>query len=228
VRAFGFIAVFLEDIIPYTFLIGLALAAVGWVALLVTAYRVRVWWGLGVTAFPPAAVGFVAKHAKKSAVPLLLLALGVLLAAGPTLYVRLRPIDLGPRERVVGGETHLTLTGWDQKDYAVLGRKPEVVVLQMANPDVTDATLWYLKGMTRLRELDLNGTRVTDAGLEALRGLPALETLRLRDTGVTDTGFRDSLATMAALRQLDLRGTKVTAAAVQAWRDAVPGRKVMK
>jgi Leucine rich repeat len=224
----GLLAVVHDDIFPYVFLTGLALAALGWVALLVTAFRVRVWWGLGVTVFPPTGLAFVVKHARKSAIPLGLLALGAVLAAGPTLYVRLLPIDLGPRERVVGGETHLTLTGWDRKDYSMLSRKPEVVVLQMANPDVTDATLSHLTRMTRLRELDLNGTQITDLGLEALRGLPALQTLRLRDTGVTDAGFRDSLAGMGALRQLDLRGTKVTREAVQAWRDAAPGRKVMQ
>ena len=130
--------------------------------------------------------------------------------AGPPLYVRLIPIDLGPRERLVGGEVHLTLTGWDRGDYSVLTRKPDAVILQMANPDVTDATLSYVKGMSRLRELDLNGTKITDLGLSALQGLPALETLRLRDTGVTDAGFRDVLATSETLKQLDLRGTKVS------------------
>jgi hypothetical protein len=218
----------IEDYIPYVYLTGLALVVIGWVALLVMAFRVRVWWGMGVLAFPPAALVFAARHAKKAAIPLGVLLLGVLLAAGPPLYVRLRPIDLGPRERVVGRETHVTLTGWDQKDYSVLDRKPEVVVLQMANPDVTDATLEHLKGMSRLRELDLNGTKVTDAGLATLRGLPALESLRLRDTAVTDKGFRDSLATMETLRQLDLRGTGVSREAVQEWKEAKQGRKVLQ
>jgi hypothetical protein len=218
----------LEDVIPYVFLAGLALLFVGWVALLVTAFRVRVGWGVGVLVFPPAALVFVSKHPKQSRIPVGLLLLGALLAAGPPLYDLLRPIDLGPRERVVGGETHLTLTGWDRKDYSVLGRKPEVVVLQMANPDVTDETLAYLKGMSRLRELDLSGTKITDAGLAMLRGLPALESLRLRDTGVTDEGFRDSLATMEKLRLLDLRGTKVSSDAVEKWKVTKSGRRVLQ
>ena len=101
------------------------------------------------------------------------------------------PIDLGPREKIVDGQRHITLTGWDRKDYGFLGSKRDVVVLQMANPDVTDQTLEHLKGMNRLKELDLNNTQVTDAGLKVLSDLPALATLRLKNTKVTDQGFQD-------------------------------------
>jgi hypothetical protein len=218
----------LEDYIPYFFLTGLALAALGWLALLVTAFRVRVWWGLGLLVFPPLALEFLVRHGPRSAIPARMLMIGAVLAVGPPLYTRLRPIDLGPRERVVSGETHLTLTGSDLKDYSVLAKKTQVVVLQMANPDVTDATLEYLKGMSHLKELDLNGTRVTDAGLATLKGLPALETLRLRGTKVTDAGFRDSLAGMESLKQLDLRETQVSRDTVKAWREAKEGRRAMQ
>ncbi|WP_406695023.1 leucine-rich repeat domain-containing protein [Singulisphaera sp. Ch08] len=218
----------LEDFFPYLFLMGIGLAIIGWLALLVVAFRVRMRWGFGVMLFPPAALAFMFSYTKKALIPIGLMLVGGVLVAGPPLYVRLIPIDLGPREKQVGGELHLTLTGWDRKDYSVLTRKPATVILQMANPDVTDATLSYVKGMSRLRELDLNGTKVTDLGLAALQGLPSLETLRLRDTGVTDAGFRDVLATSETLKQLDLRGTAVTREAVRAWKDAKPGRRVMQ
>jgi len=42
------------------------------------------------------------------------------------------------RERLVDGQAHLTLTGWDRDDYSVLQARPQTVVLQMANADVTD------------------------------------------------------------------------------------------
>ena len=97
--------------------------------------------------------------------PLVLVVLGLLVAATPAVYTLFVPLDLGPREKLVDGERHLTLTGSDRKDYSVLKLKPDVVVLQMANPDVTDQSLESLKEMKALQELDLNGTQVTDAGL---------------------------------------------------------------
>src|SRR5208337_307119 len=81
-------------------------------------------------------------------------------------------IDLGPREKIVDGQRHITLTGWDRNDYTFLGSKQDVAVLQMANHDVTDRTLELLKGMNALKDLDLDNTQVTDAGLKILKDLP--------------------------------------------------------
>lgn len=165
---------------------------------------------------------------RKGIVPLGLIALGVVITGFPPLYRIVVPIDLGPHERIVEGKRHITLTGWDRKDYALLGSKHDVAVLQMANPDVTDQTLEHLKGMNRLEELDLNNTQVTDSGLKILRDLPELATLRLQNTRVTDQGFQESLANKATLMQLDLRGTQVSREAVQAWRKAKEGRRAMR
>jgi energy-coupling factor transporter transmembrane protein EcfT len=218
----------MENIFPSVFLGGLALAAVGFLALVVIAFRVRWWWGLSSLLFFPIAFVFALKHFRRSRIPLGMIVLGLVMAGFPPAYTRLMPIDLGPRERIVGGETHVTLTGWDRSDYSFLTRKPEIVVLQMANADVTDATLSYLKDMKRLRELDLNDSGVTDAGLAALAGLPTLESLRLRNTKVSDKGLADSLARLDGLKQLDLRGTDVSREAVQSWRDAKPGRRALQ
>jgi Leucine-rich repeat (LRR) protein len=160
--------------------------------------------------------------------PLIALGLGLFLLAGPPVYMLLVPIDLGPRDKVVAGERHLTLTGWDRKDYSELTKRPDVVVLQMANPDVTDATLAYLKGLDRLKELDLNDTKITDEGLKILKDLPALATLRLKNTKITNAGFRDALAGKESLRQLDLTGTAVDRETVEAWKKAKPGRRAMQ
>lgn len=218
----------MDNYLPFVFLFGLAVTGVGFLALLVTAFRVRVWWGLLLFVFPPTALVFAAKHFRKAATPLGVVLAGVLITATPPVINRLLPIDLGPRERVVDGELHLTLTGWDRKDYSVLRQKPQTVVLQMANPDVDDRTLRYLTGMDRLRELDLNGSRVTDAGLTVLRSIPSLATVRLRDTLVTDAGFQESLSRMEALKRLDLRGTKVSREAVKAWKDGGSGRTALQ
>jgi hypothetical protein len=168
------------------------------------------------------------RHWRKGIVPLGLIGLGLVITGFPPLYRLAVPIDLGPRESIVGGQRHITLTGWDRKDYALLGSKRDVAVLQMANPDVTDLTLEHIKGMNRLEELDLNDTQVTDAGLKILRDLPALATLRLKNTRVTDQGFQESLAGKETLMQLDLRGTQVSRESVDAWRKAKEGRRAMR
>jgi Leucine Rich repeats (2 copies) len=176
-------------------------------------------------------IGFVVRafrHWRKGLLPLGMIAIGLAITAFPSAYTLLAPIDLGPRDKMVDGERHLTLTGWNRKDYGVLGSLHDTVVLQMANPDVTDRTLNYLKGMTALKELDLNNTQVTDAGLIVLKGLPALQSLRLKNTKITDRGFRDILAGKETLNQLDLTGTEVDRETAQAWRSAKPGRRVLR
>ena len=158
--------------------------------------------------------------------------LGVAVAAAPFVINRFYhfSVDLGPLETNVNGELHITLTGWQPKDmdYLVLKQRPETVVLQMANPDVTDATLDYLTGMTQLRELDLNDTKVTDAGLATLAKIGTLTIVRLKSTAITEDGFREHLMPLAGLRELDLRGTKVTSATVREWRAAQPDRRALR
>lgn len=218
----------MDNILPYVFLSGLAVAAIGLVGLMAAGFQERWAWGLGIVAFPPAGLVFALRHPRRSAWPASVMALGLALVAAPILYNRLVPIDLGPRERVVDGEVHLTLTGWDRKDYSILGRMPDVVVLQMANPDVDDAALRHVAGMSRLRELDLDGTAITDEGLRSLSGLERLESLRLRNTAISDAGFREVLAPMASLKRLDLTGTRVGRDSVREWREAKPGRRALQ
>ncbi|WP_165220561.1 hypothetical protein [Aquisphaera insulae] len=165
---------------------------------------------------------------RKGLAPLGLIALGLALITFPAIYRLLMPIDLGPRERIVDGERHITITGWDRKDYGWLGSKRDVVVLQMANPDVTDATLQGLRGMDRLKELDISNTAVTDAGLDVLKDLPALATLRLKNTKVTDGGFKGALGGKESLMQLDLSGTGVGKETVDEWKKARAGRRALR
>jgi hypothetical protein len=218
----------MEAYYPYMFLIGLGLAVIGFLGLVVLAFRHRIVWGVGVVVFPPLSLVFGLRHLSRCLVPLLFLLLGTATAAFPALVTRLAPVDLGPRDKIVESERHLTLTGWDRHDYTILRAKPDAVVLQMANPDVTDDTLALVKGMTKLRELDLNDTRVTDKGLESLKGIESLETLRLRKTKVTDAGFNEVLNKLPALRQLDLRETAIDPELVKSWREAKEGRRAMR
>ena len=56
----------------------------------------------------------------------------------------------------------------------------------MDNPQVTDAGLVHLKGLTSLEGLVLNGTEITDAGLVHLKDLANLKGLNLQGTDVSD------------------------------------------
>jgi hypothetical protein len=99
----------------------------------------------------------------------------------------------------------------------------------MANPDVTDATLDHLAGMTKLRELDLTDSKVTDEGLAKLAGLPALEVVRLARTAVTDAGVRTHVLSIKTLKEIDVRGTKVETKTLREWKNADPQvRKYLK
>jgi len=207
---------------------GLAVAALAWVWLIIRAFRKHRWWGFSSLVIPPVGLVFAARHPRKGTAPLGLFLLSLLVAATPALYTLFVTLDLKPRDKLVNGQRHLTLTGWNRKDYSLLKLNPDVVVLQMANPDVTDETIEALKGMKELQELDLNGTQVTDAGLRVLKDLPALAALRLARTKVTDQGFRDTLFSKGSLMNLDLSGTQVSRETLQAWHEAKPGRRGLR
>lgn len=164
---------------------------------------------------------------RRPLIPLSVLVLGLLVAGAPSAISRLFPIDLGPRDKMVNNDRHLTLTGWDRTSYDVLRDKTDTVQLQMANPDVTDQTLQLLKGFDRLKVLDLNDTKVTDQGLKVIGSLPTLETIFLERTGVTDAGAKECLLNHPTLRVYWLRSTKVTPEMADEIKAAKPGRRVM-
>lgn len=162
---------------------------------------------------------------KKIVPPICLLLFGIVLLAAPAVLTRTLSVSLGPRERMVDGERHLSLTGWDGSSYTFLQTKTDTTVLQMGNADVNDETIKLLSRLSRLRELDINDSSVTDAALATLAQLPSLETLRLRGTKVTDAGFREHLMNSATLNQLDLRQTEISAELVDEWKSVNQSRK---
>jgi len=199
---------------------GVVLGLIAFLWLVTRAFRTHVAWGLVCLLFPPAVVLFGVLYFRKLTGPLMLSLAAVILMGGTIglgAFLGRHP-SLGPRERLVDGELHVTLTGWDRTDYSLLQTKPDAVVLQMANSDVTDETLRYLQGMSRLRDLDLNDSQITDAGLPLLSQLPALQILRLRKTRITDQAFREHLAGKGSLLELDLRQTAVTSKTLRAWK----------
>jgi hypothetical protein len=195
------------QILEYTFFAGVAVVVLAIVLMLGVVFQ-RKW--------------------KRLWVPLMIGVGGIVIAVAPAVYTQaILQIDLGPREKIVDGQRHLTLTGWDGESYEFLQTKTDTVVLQMANPAVDDNVLRNLKHWHELRELDLNDTLVTDAGLEQLELLTTLVVLRLRNTKISQEGLERLLTQLTEVRQLDVRGTQVDAEWVQAWKAERPGRRVL-
>jgi len=208
---------------------GFTLAAAGYVWLLHRAFAANQLWGTFIFFLPPLALVYCLVSLRRTWAPLMVLLLGAAVVAAPhgIKYYQRSYVDLGERLKVVGDEQHVTLTGWDKTDYGLLEKLPDTVVLQMANPDVTDETLKHLQGLSRLRELDLNDTQVTDAGLKLVAQLPALQQLRLRGTRITDAGFRESLMPLELLRNVDVTGTGVKGSTLREWKKTRPGREYL-
>jgi hypothetical protein len=217
-----------EDYLFLASATGIALFLTSWVWLVMVSWRRRPAWGWAVLVFPPAGLLFAINHFPAARRPFILGLIGLAMTAGPPIANRLLPVDLGPRDTLVDGERHVTLTGWNRQDYGLLIGRSDIVVLQMANPDVNDETLRLLGDLTQLRELDLNNTKVTDSGLALLTDLPALERLRLAHTQISERGFREHLMPHPNLVELDLRGTEVTKDTVSEWRAAKPGRRALR
>ncbi|MFN8855650.1 MAG: hypothetical protein ACK50P_08795 [Planctomycetaceae bacterium] len=210
-----------EQYATLAFVVGLILIAVGLLWLIIRAFRQRPLLGLGSVLFPPALIPFAYRHRQSLKIPLRVLLLGSVLAGGALAAGRWhgRYPPLGEREKMVDGERHLTLTGWDRKDYALLQDKTDTAVLQMANLDVNDEVVKVLKDFSRLRELDLNGSQLTDEGLARVAALPKLEILRIRATRVTDEGFQKYLFDKPTLHQLDARETVISAKSLRDWKN---------
>lgn len=200
----------------------------GYLWLWLRAYREHRLWGLGGFLVVPLLVFlFRAKRSPSGPSWLMLLGLAaVAVAFGTNLYERYFP-NLGPLDRLVEGERHLTLTGWNRNDYSFLSMTQDVVVLQMANRDVDDAVLKRVAGNAGLKKLDVANSSITDGGLAALTGLAKLESLVLSNTQVTTAGVEKLLAALPSLKLLDVRGTSVDPELLRKWRDAAPGRRVL-
>jgi hypothetical protein len=216
-----------EEHALYIFALGAVVALLGLLWLYVRAFREGVAWGLAVLLVPPVAVVFIIRHFRKAIGPICLLVLAGLIGATPYAvnYYEQHFMPLQPYEQMVDGELRITVTGLTDFDYATLKKKLDTVVLQMANPEVDDQTLEYLKGMEKLRDLDLNGTRITDQGLAILATLPNLKTLRLARTKITDDGFRTHLLGKETLVHLDLTSTEVKGKTKREWKKHRPAER---
>lgn len=200
---------------------GLACAILGYLWLVVRAFRTHAGWGLAALLLPPVGgAAFALSHARRVAGPIALLIAGILITASPIAINRFMPVKKEEIKNVTAGETDLTITGMAGYDYATLRDKTDLTVLQMANPDVTDAHVENLRGLGKLKRLDLSDTAVTDAAIPVLAALPALEDVKLARTKVSDAGVKRLLAEAKRLRAIDVRGTEVKSATLRDWKNA--------
>jgi cytochrome c553 len=101
----------------------------------------------------------------------------------------------------------------------------QLVWLDLARSQVTDAGLASVAKMPYLERLHLENTKVTDAGLAKLAGLQALEYLNLYGTKVTDRGIAQ-LGGSKGLKKLFVWQTGVTKAGAKALEGKVAGLSV--
>ena len=206
---------------------GLLLLLVGLLWLIAQAYRSRGIFlaALLVLTTPVGPLLYGLIHFSKSLKPLIVILAGLLIGAAPFAFSHGLELlmGLGERERLIAGERHLALTGWDRPDYSILSSRVDVVVLEMANPDVDDETLKLLLPLTKLRELTLNDSLISDEGLNFLRQLPDLESLRVARTKISKDGVVEFLADPPAkLKELDVSGNSIPASALRKWKNQEP------
>jgi hypothetical protein len=201
--------------------VGLALLAIGYLWLMVRAFRTGFWWGLAALLLAPlGGLVYAVVHRRRALGPVLVMLLGGLVAASPIAINRLVPTKQDELKNLTTGETDLTITGLGGYDYASLRTKTDLTVLQMANPDVTDADVEHLRALTNLKRLDLSDTSITDKSISVLASLPTLEDVKLARTKLTDDGVKKLLAEAKRLRAIDLRGTDVKTATLRDWKNA--------
>ena len=201
------------------------LSALAWLTAL--SWKARgILFALLVMFFTPAGqITYGVLHFRKAKSPLLLLLAGMCLGAVPFAFSHGFELifGLGERERIIDGERHLVLTGWDRQDYSILQIRTDTAVLELANSNVTDATLELLLPFVKLKELTLNDSSVTDEGLKTLSQLPVLQRLRLARTKITPEGLSEFLAAAPPqLLELDVSGNSIPASMLRKWKNHDP------
>lgn len=101
----------------------------------------------------------------------------------------------------------------------------QVLWVDLARSQVTDAGMATIAKMAKLERLHLENTKVTDAGIAKLGGLTALEYLNLYGTKTTDGGIA-KLEGAKALKKLFVWQTGVTQNGAKALEGKIPGLKV--
>jgi hypothetical protein len=95
------------------------------------------------------------------------------------------------------------------RNLRLLRELPDVERLSFSTPLMDDAGMAEIKGLKRLRVLNLYGSRVGDEGLKHLKTFPSLRSVPMGGTRVTDKGLAH-LKDLNHLEYVGLRGNQVT------------------
>jgi hypothetical protein len=88
-------------------------------------------------------------------------------------------------------------------------------------PYISSKGLVHLRGLTKLRSLNIDSSAIDDAGLPHLAALRQLEYLAIQGAPITDNGL-EHLKGLANLRDLTLDNTQVTSAGARALSQSLP------
>jgi Leucine-rich repeat (LRR) protein len=111
----------------------------------------------------------------------------------------------------------LVLAGGDLKylEAKHLSECPRLTTLYVGGVKMSDAAIIGLKGLTKLKTLDLLDAPISDKAIDTIVQFADLENLNLSGTKVTDAGVKKLLA-MKNLKRLELNNSKVTRAGYDA------------
>jgi hypothetical protein len=84
-----------------------------------------------------------------------------------------------------------------------LDLEARIVHVRLAGPEVKDATLAQLAGLTELRQLDLENLAIDGTGLAALARLPKLTHIDIRNCALSDDGVA-AIAQLPAIESLSI------------------------
>ncbi len=86
---------------------------------------------------------------------------------------------------MVPGEESAAEWIWEKDGSYARGPGKHIEAVWLDDSDVTDEELHNLKGLSKLRRIDLSGTRITDKGLTELLVFPNLTNVEVTNTHVT-------------------------------------------
>jgi len=112
-----------------------------------------------------------------------------------------------PEGQIIG--LRLKGTALQNADFPLIGRMPQLQILDLSGTNVTDDDLRHLSGLKGLRELILWETGIGDAGAAHLAAMQGLCRLNLGRTNLTDAGLRH-LGGLDDLRHLVLTGNSIS------------------
>lgn len=208
---------------------GIVVATIGYLWLILRAFRTSTGWGIATLIVPVIGpLAFLSKHFPRAKSPVTLVLLGFVLVFLPLAI----NAAFGEKQaqhalqRTTGGMKEFTATNAVNPDYDAISVNSDLTTVQAARADFTDEVAERLRGLTKLKTLDLSDSTITDKSLAIIATLPTLEKLSLaRVKDISEAGFQDTILKMPSLKEIDVRGTVIKVETLRAWRAVGTDRK---